>query len=935
MLGLTNDSHNLGITKWNLSELYDGGYECPICDQCKITRNPIGRKTGRRYNPAQAIMDCWHVDLMGPFTTFNDEEGKRFRSPSIHGDSFVLVITDEYARYPMAIPLVSKSSAAENLIEKIKLMENLTGIKLKRIHGDGGGEFNNNILNEYAKSMGIELTFTTTDTPSLNGLAEVMNKTLTIKSRCMMTHCNAPPPLWSLAIRYAATIQSNTCQPTIQGDIPSNRMSQGKGTFYVDPNKFRVFGCDAHVLLRDNQRGKFQQKTKNGVFVGYSRKQNAYKILICNTLQVETHRDVKFNESAFEHLATIVDRINQEASDAVTQVYDDTKEWDVESIVNEADHEGTTYYQVYWKGFLEPTWEPAEKLTNCDEFLQEFKDRQARSRTSVPDGDFQYSAFAFSSMLVNNNDSIVEYVEPKSYKQALRYPDSDKWEEAIEQELNSLDERSVFTAMSLPQGRKALACRWVLTVKRNEQNQIVRHKARLVIKGFLQVEGIDYNETFAPTVRYKSIKYLLAIAAQENLEIKQMDFDTAFLNAELKELIFMKVPEGYKHKVPLGYVLKLNRALYGLKQAPREWYLKLQSSLEKLGYHSSYLDEGLFMKIVNGKRIYLSIYVDDTIAIFPKELESVWEEDKKAISNEYAIKDLGDCEWVLNMAVTRDRKKGTITLSQHAYVELLLTEHQMDQCKPASTPFLYDDLTVVPPNVSPVSLNEEDHKSYRSIVGSLLFAANITRIDISYIVSLLTRFVNAPMNYHLAAARRVLQYLSGTSDRNLIFVSSPKNEWKNNSPYDLVIYTDSDWAGERGDCKSTGGHVSIINGRPVSWQSKKQSTVARSSTESEYYALTEAVSEALFSRQWFQHYTGHLMPILIRCDSTGAACIADHSTNHNRTKHIEVRHFFIREHIAKKEVFIEYVQTIDQLADILTKATTPQIFKRLRERLLH
>lgn len=940
-LGLTNDAHGLGITKAGLNHVFEPGSGCKVCDRCKITRKPIGRKSGKRFNPAQAIMDCWHVDLMGPFTTFSEEEGKRFRSPSIRGDSYVLVMTDEYSRYPMVVPLVAKSNATTALIEKVKLMENLTGLKLKRIHGDGGGEFNNNTLNEFVKSQGIDLTFTTADTPALNGLAESMNKSLTTKARCMMNHFYAPPPLWSLAMSYAAVIHGNSCQPNIQGEIPSARMSQGKGTFYVDPQNFRVFGCDAHVLLKDNQRGKFQQKTKDGIFVGYSRKQNAFKILVCSTLRVEVHRDVRFNEFKFEHLVKVAERIKQEATNALTEVHDETKEWEVDHIAQEVERNGETFYLVFWKGFLEPTWVPQQDLTNCDELLKEFKDRETTrlSKVSMLDtGQEQYSfaAFTFSSTLVNS-DSVVEYIEPKSYRQAQRYPDRDKWEEAIEKELGSLDDRHVFTITILPQGRKALDCRWVLTVKRNELNQIIKYKARLVIKGFLQIEGIDYNETFAPTVRYKSIKYLLAIAAQEDLEIKQMDFDTAFLNAELKESIFMKVPEGYNHKVPAGSVLKLNKALYGLKQAPREWYLKLHGSLEKLGYHSSFLDEGLFMKIVDGKRMYLSIYVDDTLAIFPKELQSVWDKDKKAISDEYAIKDLGDCDWILNMAVSRDREKGTITLSQHAYVELLLAEHRMDECKPVRTPFLYHDLTMVPPEVTQIPLTEDEHKVYRSIVGSLLFAANITRIDIAYIVSLLTRFVNAPMNYHLAAARRVLQYLNGTSEKKLVFTASHRDESKSNNtgcPYSLKIYTDSNWAGERGDCKSTGGHVTVINDRPVSWQSKKQSTVAKSSTEAEYYALTEAVSEALFARQWFHHYTGHLLQVEIRCDNTGAKCLADHSTNHNRTKHIDVKHFFVREHVEKGIVHIEYISTIEQLADILTKATTPVIFTRLRERLL-
>jgi hypothetical protein len=253
-------------------------------------------------------------------------------------------------------------------------------------------------------------------------------------------------------------------------------------------------------------------------------------------------------------------------------------------------------------------------------------------------------------------------------------------------------------------------------------------------------------------------------------------------------------------------VLRLKKALYGLKQAPREWWLQLHKLLVKLGYTSSPIDECLYMKTVNGKTMYLTVYVDDMLCIFPKELNSEWENDKKLISDQYKIKDMGDCEWILNMSVVRDRAARTITLSQQSYIELVLSGHSslINPLKTVSTPYLYHDITVCPDGVVDKELTTEEHAEYRSIVGELLYAATISRVDLAYIVSSLARYVNNPHNYHMAAAIRVLQYLVGREHYSLTF--SRENADDNiNRNHHFVIYSDSNWGGDKEDRKSVSG----------------------------------------------------------------------------------------------------------------------------------
>jgi cell fate (sporulation/competence/biofilm development) regulator YlbF (YheA/YmcA/DUF963 family) len=907
-LASTNKFYDLKLPATALRRLEE--CKCNICLACKAKRAPIGHKTADRLRVANNIMDCWHVDLIGPFSSVEDD--RKVRIASLDGHCYVLTIVDEFSRFAMVTPLQRKSGANDALMSTIKLFRTLTGKPLKRLHTDGGGEFINKVLQSFLSDNGIELTTTTPNTPALNGIVESKNKVLTIKVRCMLATADAPQELHSLAYLYAAQIDNMVCQPSIQNDVPASRMY---GATIMNVDHFKVFGCDAYALIEEGKRGKLQSTAIPGIFVGWDRQHNAYKILLPKTLEVIISRNVQFNESSFEILQQAKSKIMLTAQDRMVP---DEDEYDVESIKDLRKRNGKVQYLVYWKGYRTPTWEPVENLNNCKDVLDKFiKSYNKRNKSQIA--------------IVNT--TALGYAIPQSYNQAIKHPDAELWRVAIDAELESMSQQCVFTPATPPSGRKAIGCRWVFDVKADANNIIIRHKARLVVQGFKQKEGVDYFETFSPTVKIKSLKYLLAIAAQEDLEIKQLDFVTAFLNAKLNEDIYIAVPQGYTENLHGHTALLLNKALYGLKQASREWWLELNQFLNSLGYYASELDECLYMKVVNGQRIYLALYVDDTISMYPTNLEQVWLEDKAKIAAKYAIKDLGDCQWILHMELKRDRPSRTITLTQKAYIEKVLAEHGVTNANPCINPFLTEDVTVPPQKITVKPLNKEEHEKYRSIVGSLLYAANITRVDIAYIVGVLARYCASPMNYHLMAAKKVLRYLRGTTDYQLIFKGSSKS----NTQYNLILYTDSSWGDNKDDRKSTGGHLSTINGCPIAWQSKKQSTTALSSTEAEYYALSATVREALFLRQWFRVYRGQQLkiPVEIKCDNQGAIQMSDHTTNHNRTKHIDIQHYFIREHVRQNKISVNYIKSADQLADILTKVMKTPNFRRLCQLLMN
>ena len=924
---LTNDKYQLKLPVWIFDELneYKHSLYCPTCTSCKAKEKRIRKRTADPPRVAESPMDCWYADLTGPFSEYYDNE--LVVLADYNGYKYILTVVDEYSRFVMVTPLKKKSDATQSLIYLIKLQENLTGKTLKRIHTDNGTEFCNEVFESFltTKDKVTEHTTTIPDTSVHNSIVERMHQTLQTISRCLILHCNGPQEICADAMIQSAFIVNSTAQPVINGDVPAERMYNGVKMGY-NLDKIFIFGCNVEVVINEKERGKFQPRTEPGIYLGIDRQHNEHKILLIRSHKIVIRRSVIFNEDNFSYLLAESLRLSKMAQDALSSMSKEEKEYDVKYIRDDRINSGIKEYLVQWKKSKYPTWEPESILTeDCPDIIKEYKEiKKMCYATAISTMEHADEAGVYVT--------VADYIEPKTFTDVLVHPDKDKWLESMHEEIHSLEKREVLKLSYPPEGKEAIDCKWVFKAKRNEKNEISRYKTRLVAKGFSQIEGEDYWETFSPTVSIKSIKWLLALAAQHDLEIKQIDFDTAFLNADLKEEIYMKIPSGYYHKdYKPGMVFRLNKALYGLKQAPREWWKTLDKLLLTLGYRSSPLDECLYLKIVDGKRIYLAVYVDDTIAVYPSSLEKIWLEDKDKIAQQYAIKDVGNCQWILNMAVTRDRKNGTITLSQHGYMELLLHKYQQDLSgRIVSTPFLYRDLSVPPTGIDVVKLNDREQLEYRSIVGSLLYAANITRIDLSYIIGILTRHVNEPFNYHMSAARRVLQYVRERTDKKLIFSFS--NEQVNN--YKIIIYSDSNHAGDKCDRKSTSGWISTFNDHPICWQSKKQSTTALSSTEAELYGLCEAVKESLFLRQWFQYYTGKIPEIEIRGDNQGSLFQADHTTNHNRTKHVDVQYFFIREHIHNGDIYLKYVSTMDELADILTKATRSEIFGRLCQRLL-
>jgi hypothetical protein len=942
---------DLQIPKDHLNNL--SNCTCVACIKGKGRRDYIGTEADPKWK-ANEIMECLHLDLLGPISVYTGSGKERIPTPS--GCIYALPITEEYSRSVFLELLKHKSDATDKIKEAIDFLQTQTGKRLKRIRCDGGGEFINDEFKEYLKANGTKLTFTTSHTPRHNGIAERMNGVLAEMTRSMIAQSDAPLYLWGEAITYAAFLHNNTPQPVIKDQIPFDLLF-GKS---YSPDKFRVFGCDAYVYLEDTKRGKFESRFAPGVFMGYDTNQNGFRIKNPETNRITISRNVKFLELSFDIIkdnyderfvprrfhsslellpttkATTENLIRSPSIDTVNPYTPLTEITDKDESDDEVEPEAKRDDQAGHKATTtsistQSTQPSSNTVIKTDEgikvtFHEPTVTRYGRKTKPLQPYSIMYMAedsAPFVYAMIQDDD------EPKTYKQAMRSPTAEKWKKAMDEELSSLKQHGTWQTVPCPSGITPIKSRWVYKIKRGSDNLPIRYKARLVAKGFQQQYGVDYEETFAPVVKIKSLKIVLSLAAAQDLELKQLDFDTAFLNATLIQDVYMELPDGVRG-YPKGTVCKLIKSLYGLKQAPHDWNQDIHQFLISLNYKQIECDKCVYIKRTKADRlIILCLYVDDTIVAFNKLDQDIWTQDKAAIAKKYPIKDIGNCDWILNMKVTRDRPNRVITLSQEAYIKRVLQQFQTAECRTYAYPEIDSDLFAIPKDADSTPLDSKSQTLYQSIVGSILYAALTTRPDIAHAVAELSRFNCEATQYHLTAARHTLRYLAGTTNQGLVFKL-------NGSPSDMIpeIYVDASWGDDLEKRNSTTGVVVKLNGNVICWNTRKQKTVALSSTEAEYMALTDATTEALWLRTWINEVFQKKIPILIHCDNQSAIALTSNDTFHQRTKHIDIRYHFIRQHVRSGDIKIKWIQTEEQQADILTKRINGKRFIVLREKLM-
>ena len=528
----------------------------------------------------------------------------------------------------------------------------------------------------------------------------------------------------------------------------------------------------------------------------------------------------------------------------------------------------------------------------------------------------------------------LEVDEPHSYQEALNSKYSKFWMPAFEEEFEAHKKIGSFRLVppsEIPPDAKAVPHKWVGKFKPGYGDVPPRFKGRLTVVGSSQRPGIDYGETFAPVARLESFRIFLALVASEDLEMVQIDIKTAFLSAFLDYPLYMTQPEGFVEKGREDDLCLVVRAIYGTKQASHLFVIKLRNRVIKYGFKQLTADGCVFVRIVGDEYSLLINYVDDCIYATNKP-EST-QPFLDFMSAEFDLRQLPPTRF-LGINMQRDRPNRQIFISQEHTVLNMLEKYGMEESKPVLTPA--DPNARLSAQMTPPSEGEESTDvsmfPYSAAVGSLSYLAGATRLDISFAVGQVAKYSAKFLPAHVKAVKRIWRYLKGTSHLGI---------WIGGSNDGPVVYGDADFAGDLDNSKSTTGLIGFLRGGPVTWASRRQTTVATSTAHSEINALCEAAKTAV----WLRNFNAEIAPtssavalppappVTVYCDNQSAVKLSKNPEFHRRTKHFTVSTRFIRELQDERQIAVTEVDTLDQLADIFTKPLTGEKFASLRERL--
>jgi hypothetical protein len=843
----------------------DGGV-CAECMAGRQTREPRPEGGSAR---ATVPLHRLHVDLCGPMP-----------ETSYQGHAYYLLVVDEATRYSSLVTIPSKGHAAEELLTIINTLERTTEHKVKYIRSDRGGEFVTLDLDAEWRERGIITELTAAYSPESNGLSERGNRTIMDKARSMLADAQLPEMFWADAVGQANYLRNRS--PVSGSKLTPYELLYGRTP---DLSRMRVFGCMAHVHIPKDLRTKLDKKSEPGVLVGVDLEAKQYRVWIDG--RSKSYRDVVCDETVA----------------AWPRLYAD----------NDVDHYvGATTHQ-------DPDWAPDPPESGEDETSGDRSCSEAAGDVTEPAaGGGRYPARSrappaqygeFYSHLVAaapEGVAVGKIIEPRTVAEAMGTPQAKMWQHAMQEEMDALMSNGTWELDKTPAGVSPLPCKWVFKIKYNQDGSIERFKARLVVGGHRQRDGIDYDEVFAPVSKYATVRALLSITAIEDFELHAIDVSNAFLNGTLDTPVYMRQPETYDTG-DTTVSCKLTKTLYGLKQSPREWFIVLSKELHNLGFKPSKSDQALWIGTASGGPVYLVHWVDDLL-IATKTTEDM-RGIKAAILSKFKGRDLGEAVAYLNLKIERDRDNRTLKFWQPAHIETVLTKFNMLEAKTKPIPMA--------PDADYTSTDDRDEKlpsptPYQECVGALMYISSVSRPDLCTSVNILARSMSNPSERHWRLLKELLRYLAGSKELAITYGGTTAAE--------LEAWTDADWAACKDSRRSRGGYVFTLNGGAISWSSKLQSVVATSTAESEYIAAALAAREAV----WLLRLTSELgvqstTALALKVDNQAAIHMARNGADTPRTKHVAVHYHFIKDMVAVGSIRLVHCNTNDNAADLFTK----------------
>jgi hypothetical protein len=889
----------------------------PPCDTCLRTKIC---KINRRYitRPATKILERVHTDFCGPL---------RYRG--INNEVYVLTLMDEYSRKLWAIPTVRRTDLYPVFNQWQKTVERQTGRQLLSLRSDNAKEYE--ALGKTLVQEGIRTEFSVSHTPQQNGLAERVNRTIFSLARALLLQASLPARFWSLAVRAAAYIQNRVLR---SGSTKTpEELWTGRTP---DVAHLRVWGCLAYGLDPATKR-KLDLPGARYIFVGYTESLHQYYLMdaagrisvaesvtfvedIPGSTLVSPSRWLLGNREppSVDWLLSPVAEVAPSVAQPLQLEQQPAEPLDQpgnSGVTDEADACSSVATLPEELNTSDATLENravTQESAADDDVQQPAKSRRTRTKIPVANGPVRRSSrtrrpakiFGMSATVTNAPHAIPE---PRSYAEALHDPAfSPQWEQAIQEELTNLTSHGTWELVdsgAVPPTHKPIGCRWVFKVKYEENGLPKRFKARLVAQGFTQRPGIDYFDTFAPTLRLESMRLILAIVAAQDLELHQLDIVGAYLEGPIDEELYMRVPDGVHAP---GKVCRLRRGLYGLKQAGRNWNKTITASLLELGFHTTTADPSVFVH--DAKQIIIGLYVDDLLLASPSIESIAWV--KRELGSRHRVKDLGEAETCVGIHIHRDRVNRRLAIDQEAFLTKVLKDFDLLEARGAKNPA--ESCLLLAKGAEDEELF--DVSTYQKAVGCLMWAMVGTRPDISFAIGKLSQHNHQPVLRHWRGVQRIFRYLQTTQSYSIVYGG--------NDNLKVVGYGDADYAGDLDDRKSTSGQLFTVAGGAVVWASRKQSSTATSTAEAEYIALSLAGKTAKWLRTFLAdlHIPTHLVtPITLNCDNTAAIALARDPKDHSRSKHVDVHYHLVRELVEKRIIELRYCPTNQMLADGLTK----------------
>ena len=868
-------------------------FQCEPCILGKSHRLPFKNDPKKREAEAGELV---HADLAGPMST---------SSPS--GSKYYLLVKDDASGYMFVYFLKEKSMVTDAfkkfLIEWKAVTKSRT---ITRLRSDNGTEFTCDKFQRLLLDNSIHHEVSCPYTPEQNGFIERSMRTVTEAARTMLGGTNLGNFLWAEAVNTAVyTLNRSSALTSIKS--PLEMISGTKPSL----SHLRIFGSKAFTHVRDQVRTKWQPKAVEMILVGYANVDGVYRLWDKNKRKMYTNRDVTIVEPDPRKSITmeITDwKKNEpvvEAKEELVSIHPDSSSSKKPSRISSppsglTDEESEE--EVFSDGDLAHEESEEENQTMLPHESRDSSGPNLRIRKPQTYKETRtYNRTHMALMSTNIND------EPPSYNEAIKCDQAHLWDLAMKEEMESLAKNKTWVLVDRIPGMNVVKNKWVYKVKTKADGSVDRFKARLVAKGYTQQEGVDFDETFSPVVRYDTVRCLLSLACQQNMKLIQFDVKTAFLNGILEENIFMEEPLGFESSSGKK-VCKLLKSLYGLKQASRAWNICLRNVLVDFGLKQSLSDPCLF--IAKDKDLYLVLYVDDGLVISRnQELEEAL---MTRLKNQFEIT-TGDCSSFCGLQISRN--EDTLTIHQTNYCKKVLSRFKMETARSVSTPAEH--------HIKLVASKDESDRTipYRELVGSLLYLSNITRPDICFAVNKLAQFLSCYDQSHWTAGKRILRYLLSKPNLGIVY--------SRNEP-GIECFTDSDFAGEKETKHSRSGNVILFNGGAIMWMSKKQTLRSESTTEAEFIAASFASK----SVRWLQNLFLELrvkipsaFPIFV--DNQSAIKLIKNPQACQRTMHIDIKYKKIVERYQEGSIDVKYVHTSSNIADIFTKAVTPLVFENL------